>query len=443
MINKIKIKPALCSLFSLILCLGTSYEMMAQKQQLTQQQMQANRQVMESQKYKSYYSFNAVKPTPFKNYEQLIVHKNGYITTLEPRQVTAKKEAGGYTLINPIQRIVRYDMKGNKIWQDVLSGHKWFKILQASDMGNLIVVREAKTGEESVISAIYDSTGNKILEKYNKSHEFLIPSPSGKYFYIENNRKIEIYSKYEGQLDFPFERLLSIDTTQYQYRHEFRFFGDDILAVNLSEYKGKKGAILSEKPLTRSKLYVISITDREVLFTYHKKNNNLDLNQRTLGISLNSIQIVSDYIYFYVTGSGNYGGFFGYNMKTKNQIFHKSKGDYPTLVSENNKYFLWRGSVKNDPFTYTITEISSQTAIKNFKVDRPAMAMSFNMSKNNNFIFRYRLPGNPPISATNALLFLNMGLEKQDFELFGWFHSKNLGYTTDGTQYYRIKSQGD
>mgnify|MGYP006424361003 CR=1 FL=1 len=137
--------------------------------------------------------------------------------------------------------------------------------------------------------------------------------------------------------------------------------------------------------------------------------------------------------------AGNYSGFYGYNMQTNKQIYHQSKENYPTLVSDNNKYFLWRGRVENDPFSYIITDIESEIPIKKIKFDKPAMAIFFNINSNNNFICRYRLSGNPSISAINSLISLNTGSNQPEFELNGWFYSIKAGYTTDEEHYYKCR----
>lgn len=429
MINKIKVKCTLWSLFSLILCLGTTYEMKAQKQQITQQQIKANRQIIESQKYKPYYSLNTVKQTPFKNYQQLIVHDNGYITTLEPSET--------------VQRIIRYDLEGNKVWETELTGYESYGIGASSNNGKLIGLWGSREGNpEREFVAIYDSLGHKIPIGQNLTQNIQI-SPSGNYFYETHTKygitSFEIYSSRGIPINFPFEQLLSLDQKTYDYSAGMRIFENDVTIVQLEEYIPNTPDKGYENKLNRALFYVISLKDKNVLFTYDLKINDPKMNRRAIGLSLNNIFLKEGHIFFQTIGTGKYGGYYGYNIDTEKEIYQQQEGKYPLIISEDNKYFLRSlGS-----WTYSISDIKTGSTIIKFKYEKRGRPVSFRVLPNNKIICRYELSGSPPISAIQSLLYLTTKTGQPEFELNGWFPSINTGYTTDGTQYYQIKRQGD
>ncbi len=393
---------------------------------LTPQQMQANEQVMANKLYETAFKAEPIQGNPFDDYEDVIVHNDGSFTLLAPANRTTRNPDGSRTLLSGANRVVRYSPDGEIEWERSLSGNKQTQLDEASKGGEIITLLEAD-GVRWKLSAIYNQNGNKItLDTDRVVNKEIKVSPSGNYLYATSSgyaiQRFELFSSTGMNIDFPFEQLLSIDRTSYNYTLGFHILENDMAIVSL--YEMEDG---DKDNLVRATLDVISLEKENVLFNYDRKiQNPARTARKTIGVPFNTIQIRGDYIYFLTLGP--VGGFYGYHLPNQKEVL-KMDGSGWYYVSEDNQYLLHRSKSN----IYSLINIATEETINQYHYLQKVSFISFKVNQNQQIIL---LLGGLSHDFDTLVLFDTDG--NLQSELYGWFASPETGYIRDIQNTYKF-----
>jgi len=392
--------------------------------------LQANKEVIANKLYETAFKAEPIQGNPFDDYEDVIVHNDGSFTLLAPANRTTRNPDGSRTLLSGANRVVRYSPDGEIEWERSLSGNKQTQLDEASKGGEIITLLEAD-GVRWKLSAIYNQNGNEItLDTDRIVNKEIKVSPSGNYLYATSSgyaiQRFELFSSTGMNIDFPFEQLLSIDRTSYNYTLGFHILENDMAIVSL--YEKEKGVQDGDKDnLVRATLDVISLEKENVLFTYDRKVQNPARKARkTIGVPFNTIQIRGDYIYLLTLGPN--GGFYGYHLPNQKEVL-KMDGSGWHYVSEDNQYLLHRSKSN----IYLLINIATEETINQYHYLQKASFNSFKVNQNQQIIL---LLGGRSRDFDTLVLFDTDGNLKS--ELYGWFASPETGYIRDTQKTYKL-----
>lgn len=226
-----------------------------------------------------------------KNFQKSIelnteVYKGKILESLELTNISCVRIAektGQFVILNPIDvytaKLSYYSLQGKQIWERYLNFSE-----QGTDLSRQLVYCDiTPDGEYITIHGIADEmihlifsfnrTGSKLS---HPSGDFQL-SPSGNYFYSEENQTI--YDFDFSSIKLPFKTLFHYQDDQYDYRSHFQILEDDIVLLFVTEYSRSSDphrSVRQKQKITNSKMFIFDLKENSTLGTLDMKINEYE-----------------------------------------------------------------------------------------------------------------------------------------------------------------------